>query len=399
MAQIGYQGGRWLVSPPVSPSLSRAARRCVPGLIFAGVLGCKGSGGVGSGGAGGNTGTAGTTGTGGSNVTRRRRGRVLARGAAGRVRDLRRESGARFPRRMRRRSTPRSSAYAATPDATTRDAARAGVPGCARQLAGRSTDAVRADCVRCPSPAARTFAATSTTGRTWTAARSRRTIVSRSLRVGQLRRRLLPSRRGLWALEYLLFYEGADTACASSSPAFAAWPALAADERDARKRAYAGRRRARRAGARDGARRRRGTRPQMNFVQTMRIGRARATPSTRRSRRRSNPSGSSLFFVDRMVKDKKLDRWPDLTTCMTRRRRCCFESPLRGPLEGEPARQPGRPAPDLPRAATPATPGCGFDDLLDERRRRRRRGTAARRRWPRPRRRSTRSRKPICSRR
>ena len=46
---------------------------------------------------------------------------------------------------------------------------------------------------------------------------------------------------GLVALEYLLFYEGADTACASSSPIVAqgTWAALSAEERAARKRAYA----------------------------------------------------------------------------------------------------------------------------------------------------------------
>lgn len=51
----------------------------------------------------------------------------------------------------------------------------------------------------------------------------------------------LVTRRGLAALEYLLFYEGADTACPSTSPIVSqgTWAALAGDEREARKRAYA----------------------------------------------------------------------------------------------------------------------------------------------------------------
>lgn len=51
----------------------------------------------------------------------------------------------------------------------------------------------------------------------------------------------LVSRRGLFAIEYLLFYEGTDTVCPPSSPAVSggAWAALSADELQARKRAYA----------------------------------------------------------------------------------------------------------------------------------------------------------------
>jgi predicted lipoprotein len=51
----------------------------------------------------------------------------------------------------------------------------------------------------------------------------------------------LVTRRGLHALEYLLFYEGADTECPASSVIVAdgTWAALPAEEREARKRAYA----------------------------------------------------------------------------------------------------------------------------------------------------------------
>jgi len=51
----------------------------------------------------------------------------------------------------------------------------------------------------------------------------------------------LVSRRGLYALEYLLFYEGVATACPPTSPVVSGgtWAALPAEELKARKRAYA----------------------------------------------------------------------------------------------------------------------------------------------------------------
>ncbi|WP_434383680.1 imelysin family protein [Melittangium boletus] len=52
----------------------------------------------------------------------------------------------------------------------------------------------------------------------------------------------LVTRRGLFVLEYLFYYEGADTACGASSPIVSSgsWAALSEAEREARKRAYAG---------------------------------------------------------------------------------------------------------------------------------------------------------------
>lgn len=47
------------------------------------------------------------------------------------------------------------------------------------------------------------------------------------------------SGRGLYALEYLLFYPGSDTACPPSSSAGQQWARLSAEELDERKRAYA----------------------------------------------------------------------------------------------------------------------------------------------------------------
>lgn len=51
--------------------------------------------------------------------------------------------------------------------------------------------------------------------------------------------RILPGARGLSALEYLLFYEGSDTACASNSSTAKAWVELSADEITQAKRDYA----------------------------------------------------------------------------------------------------------------------------------------------------------------
>lgn len=51
--------------------------------------------------------------------------------------------------------------------------------------------------------------------------------------------RILPSARGLPALEYLLFYEGSDTVCASNSTAAKIWAEAGAEEIDQAKRDYA----------------------------------------------------------------------------------------------------------------------------------------------------------------
>lgn len=50
---------------------------------------------------------------------------------------------------------------------------------------------------------------------------------------------VLPAGRGLYALEYLLFYPGADTACLSGSPTGQAWGALSASDLASAKGAYA----------------------------------------------------------------------------------------------------------------------------------------------------------------
>ncbi len=66
-------------------------------------------------------------------------------------------------------------------------------------------------------------------------------IVSRGYEASAFSTMAASNRRTLTALEYLLFYEGADTACPASSPIVASgsWAALSTDEIAARKRAYA----------------------------------------------------------------------------------------------------------------------------------------------------------------
>jgi predicted lipoprotein len=125
----------------------------------------------------------------------------------------------------------------------------------------------------------------------------------------------LVSRRGLNALEYLLFYEGSDTECSSSSPIVAdgTWAALPAEEREARKRAYAAvvaanvRQRADElveaweAGKGDFAR----------TFETAGPGNA-VYPSSQAA---LNSVSDALFYVEETVKDKKIARPLGLREC------------------------------------------------------------------------------------
>jgi uncharacterized protein len=164
----------------------------------------------------------------------------------------------------------------------------------------------------------------------------------------------IPNRRGLWALEYLLFYEGADTACT----ALAAWATLTADDRDARKRAYAV------VAARDVLARAVGLDEAwdpatMNFVQTMRTaGSGNAVYPTQQVAVES--VGLSIFYFDRVAKDQKL-AIPIDPGC---RSPICFESPyagrskanLRANLDG--LRR-------ITEGCGSGYAGFGFDDLLE----------------------------------
>ncbi|NOK02583.1 imelysin family protein [Myxococcus xanthus] len=127
----------------------------------------------------------------------------------------------------------------------------------------------------------------------------------------------LVSRRGLYALEYLLFFEGNDTACPGTSVIVSqgTWAALSADERAARKRAYAAvvaadvHRRADalvNAWAPDGE----------NFGRTLTTaGSGNAVyPSTQAA---LNSVSDAIFYFEREVKDLKVARPLALRDCST----------------------------------------------------------------------------------
>ncbi|MCP3101528.1 imelysin family protein [Myxococcus sp. K15C18031901] len=125
----------------------------------------------------------------------------------------------------------------------------------------------------------------------------------------------LVTRRGFLALEYLLFYEGAETACGANSVIVAngTWAALSADERAARKRAYAA------VVAADVS-----TRAQTlvdawapesgNFVKTLSTAGAgnAVFPTTQVA---LNTMSDAIFYVEREGKDQKLARPLALRDC------------------------------------------------------------------------------------
>jgi predicted lipoprotein len=125
----------------------------------------------------------------------------------------------------------------------------------------------------------------------------------------------LVTRRGLFPLEYLLFFEGAETACTSSSPIVSGgtWAALSAEERAARKRAYAA------VVAADVHRR--ATQlveawapEQGGFVRTLETaGTDNAVYPT--AQKGLNALSDALFYVESEVKDRKLARPLGLRDC------------------------------------------------------------------------------------
>jgi predicted lipoprotein len=125
----------------------------------------------------------------------------------------------------------------------------------------------------------------------------------------------LVSRRGLYAVEYLLFYEGADTACSPGSPIVAGgtWAALPAEELQSRKRAYA-------AAAAKAVRERANQLVEAwepgkgNFVGTLEsAGPGNAVyPSVQMG---LNSVSDALFYIDKEVKDSKVARPLGLVAC------------------------------------------------------------------------------------
>jgi predicted lipoprotein len=326
--------------------------------IVAGLFGCKsGGGGPGAGGAGGNIGTAGSTGTGGSaaddGAVAFSRGELLgafATCAATQSREFRAKAAV---------LDAAVSAYAATPDTAARDAARQafndaldawqvvdqmqfGPPASVSVLGGKG---IRSNIYNWPSVSRCAI---------------EEDIVSRAYESASFPSSL-PNRRGLWALEYLLFYEGADTTCTSSSPAAAAYPALAAADRDARKRAYAvvaAHDVLARATALDDA----WDPAQMNFVQTLRTaGPGNAVYPTQQAAVES--VGLSLFFVDRVVKDLKLAIPLDPTLCPAINPTCFESSFAHRSKENVRANLDGLRR--ITEGCEARYAGYGFDDLLE----------------------------------
>jgi predicted lipoprotein len=139
-------------------------------------------------------------------------------------------------------------------------------------------------------------------------------IVSRGYQASDFPTSLV-SRRGLYAIEYLLFHEGSDTACPASSPVVSSgsWAALSADELQARKRAYA-------AAAAVAVRQRADelvdawAAGKGNFAQTLETaGPGNAVYPT--SQAALNAVSDALFYVEKDVKDTKLAEPLGLRNC------------------------------------------------------------------------------------
>jgi len=188
-------------------------------------------------------------------------------------------------------------------------------------------------------------------------------IVNRSYEAAGFENALV-SRRGLFALEYLLFFEGADTACPSTSVIVSqgTWAALSADERAARKRAYAAVVAAdihRRADALVSA----WAADQGNFARTLTTaGSGNAVyPSTQAA---LNSVSDAILYFEREVKDLKLARPLALRDCATSTCPEHLESPfaarskanLRANLVGYRR---------LTEGCGENFSGTGFDDLLE----------------------------------
>jgi predicted lipoprotein len=171
----------------------------------------------------------------------------------------------------------------------------------------------------------------------------------------------LVNRRGLDALEYLLFYEGADSQCAPAMVP-AGWAALSADEKEARRRAYAAavaadvRRLAAALGdAWDPAK--------GNFGNTLRTAGAgnRTFPTPQAG---LNALYEALFYMDGELKDQKVGRPAGLTGCTAMS--CPELSEARFAGRGrEGVRRNLEGARRLLEGCGDGFSGPGFDDLLE----------------------------------
>jgi len=208
-----------------------------------------------------------------------------------------------------------ATAHAATPDASTRDAARAAYH--------QAMDAWQVAEVMQVGPAAPRGLPGGAEIRdnvySWplvSRCAIEEQLVSRSYEAAGFENSLV-SRRGLFALEYLLFFEGEDTACPSTSAIVSqgTWAALSADERAARKRAYAAVVAAdihRRAEALVNA----WAADQGNFARTLATA-GSGNPVYPTTQAALNSVSDAMFYLERDVKDLKLARPLALRDCAT----------------------------------------------------------------------------------
>lgn len=169
------------------------------------------------------------------------------------------------------------------------------------------------------------------------------------------------TRRGLDALEYLLFYEGEDTGCSSSSHR-AAWDALSSAERQSRKRAYAAVLAAdleTRAGALVAA----WDPAQGNFLGTL-TSAGSGNEVYASTQAALNAISDGMFYVEAEVKDMKLAKPLGLRECETAT--CPEHLEFRfAPLSKESVRANLLGYRRLTEGCGAEFSGVGFDDLLE----------------------------------
>lgn len=167
----------------------------------------------------------------------------------------------------------------------------------------------------------------------------------------------LVNRRGLAALDYLLFYGGTDTACAAGTPSEIAWNGLTVEQRIAGKRGYA-------AAAAADIQRRAITLDEAwdpakgNFVGTMRTaGPTNATYTTQQAAIQT--VGIALFYLDSTAKDLKLGE-PLNNACVSS---TCLETPYSARAKAN-LRANLAAARLLLEGCEAGNAGLAFDDLL-----------------------------------
>lgn len=173
----------------------------------------------------------------------------------------------------------------------------------------------------------------------------------------------LANRRGFYALEYLLFFEGADTACGpfSSVVASGTWAALTPDDREARKRGYAT------AVARDIQTRATGLvdawdASKGNFLNTLATA-GPGNPVFATTQAAFNAVSDAVFYFEREMKDSKLARPLGLRDCLTPTCPEQVESPFAGRSKIS-FRANFIGFRRLLEGCGPTFDGLGFDDML-----------------------------------